>query len=118
MLGDISKCENIYIACGYTDMRKGIDGLAATVQEVFGLDPLSNSIFLFCGRSPNKMKALYWERDGFVLMYKRLEDGRFQWPRNEMEVKLINREQFKWLMSGLKMDQRKTIRKPEKIVII
>jgi len=118
MLGDISKCENIYIACGYTDMRKSIDGLAAVVSEVFGLDPLSNSVFLFCGRRPNKMKALYWEGDGFVLFYKRLEDGRFRWPRGAHEVKNITREQMGWLLDGLKMEQKKTIRKPKKVVII
>jgi len=118
MLGDLSRCENIYIACGYTDMRKSIDGLSATVSEVFGLDPLSNSVFLFCGRSPNKMKALHWEGDGFVLLYKRLEDGRFQWPRNVQEVKNISKEQMGWLLSGLKMEQKKTIRRPEKVVII
>lgn len=61
MLGDISKAEHIYIACGYTDMRKSIDGLAAIVQQNFKLDPFSNSLFLFCGRSSTKMKVLYWK---------------------------------------------------------
>ena len=65
MLGDISKAEHIYIACGYTDMRKAIDGLSAIVQNNFQLDPFSNSLFLFCGRKCNRMKALYWEGDGF-----------------------------------------------------
>ena len=68
MLGDISVAENIYIACGYTDMRKSIDGLAAIVQEQFRLDPFSNTLFLFCGRHRNKMKALLWEGVGFVRM--------------------------------------------------
>lgn len=76
MLGDISKAEHIYIACGYTDMRKSIDGLAAIVQQNFKLNPFSNSLFLFCGRSSTKMKVLYWEGDGFVLLYKRLENGK------------------------------------------
>lgn len=61
MLGDISKAEHIYIACGYTDMRKSIDGLAAIVQQNFKLDPFSNSLFLFCERSSTKTKVLYWE---------------------------------------------------------
>ena len=89
MLGDISKAEHIYIACGYTDMRKSIDGLAAIVQQNFKLDPFSNSLFLFCGRSSTKMKVLYWEGDGFVLLYKRLENGKFIWPRNKDEVMKI-----------------------------
>lgn len=54
MLGDISKAEHIYIACGYTDMRKSIDGLAAIVQQNFKLDPFSNSLFLFCGGAIQK----------------------------------------------------------------
>lgn len=77
MIGDISKAEHIYIAVGYTDMRKQIDGLSAIVQQNFKLDPFSNSVFLFCGRNTRTMKALYWEGDGFVLLYKRLENGKF-----------------------------------------
>ena len=89
MLGDITVAENIYIACGYTDMRKSIDGLAAIVQQQFHLDPFSNTLFLFCGRHRNRMKALLWEGDGFVLLYKRLENGSFKCPREESELKPI-----------------------------
>lgn len=98
MLGDISKAEKIYIATGYTDMRKSIDGLAAIVQQNFHLDPCSNSLFLFCGKSSSKLKALYWEEDGFVLLYKKLENGKFKWPRNEQEAQLITSQQFRWLI--------------------
>ena len=113
MLGDISVCENIYIACGNTDMRKSIDGLAAIVKEQFHLDPFSKSLFLFCGHSRNKMKALLWEGDGFVLLYKRLENGSFKWPRDETEVKPITWQQFRWLMEGLQIEQKQSI-KPAK----
>ena len=78
MLGDITVAENIYIACGHTDMRKSIDGLAAIVQQQFHLDPFSSTLFLFCGRRRNRMKALLWEGDGFILLYKRLENGSFK----------------------------------------
>lgn len=111
MLGDISKAEHIYIACGYTDMRKAIDGLSAIVQNNFHLDPFSNSLFLFCGRKCNRIKALYWEGDGFVLLYKRLENGKFQWPRNESEVRQITEREFRWLMEGLSINQPKAVRK-------
>ena len=67
MIGDISKAEAIYIACGYTDMRRNIDGLAAYVKQAFGLDPVSNTVFFFCGRKCDRLKALYYEGDGFVL---------------------------------------------------
>ncbi|MCG8484933.1 MAG: IS66 family insertion sequence element accessory protein TnpB [Clostridia bacterium] len=70
MLGDTSGAEKIYIACGYTDMRKAIDGLAALVEQNFKLSPYENSLFLFCGRRRDRIKALYWEGDGFLLLYK------------------------------------------------
>ena len=103
--------ENIYIVCGHTDMRKSIDGLAAIVQKQFKLDLFSDSLFLFCGRRRDRLKALLWEGDGFVLLYKRLEDGHFNWPRNEQEVRNLTREQFVWLMQGLSIDQPKAIKK-------
>ena len=64
--------ETVYIVCGYTDMRRSIDGLAAIVQQNFGLEPCSGSLFLFCGRKRDRLKASLWEDDGFLLMYKRL----------------------------------------------
>jgi transposase len=70
---DLNKLDHIYLACGQTDMRKSIDGLSAIVQEEFQLDLYSNSLFLFCGRKNDRIKALYWDGDGFLLMYKRLE---------------------------------------------
>jgi len=109
MIGDISGAERIYIACGHTDMRKSIDGLAAYVRQAFGIDPVSNTLFLFCGRRRDRIKALYWEGDGFVLLYKRLADGKFQWPRDATEAKAITWQQFRWLMEGLSVEQRKAI---------
>jgi transposase len=91
-------------------MRKSIDGLAVCVQQSFRLDPFSNSLFLFCGRRSDRIKALYWEGDGFVLLYKRLENGKFQWPRTESEVKNITLQQLRWLMEGLSIDQPKAHR--------
>ena len=110
MLGDLSKVDKIYIATGYTDMRRSIDGLATIVQQNFKLDPFSNSLFLFCGTSTTKIKALYWEGDGFLLLYKRLENGNFKWPRNEQEARLLTNQQFRWLMEGLSIDQKKVIK--------
>lgn len=105
------KASEIYIVCGHTDMRKSIDGLAAIVQEQFELDLFSDSLFLFCGRHRNRLKALLWEDDGFILLYKRLETGRFSWPQNEDEVRNLTHEQFVWLMQGLSVDQPKAIKK-------
>ena len=63
MLGDITQAKNvyIYIVCGRTDMRKGIRGLAALVQQKYQMDPTGSSLFLFCGKSRSQLKALLWE---------------------------------------------------------
>ena len=65
--------DKVYLACGSTDMRKSIDGLAAIVQECFSLDPFSTCLFVFCNKSCNKLKILQWEHNGFWLHYRRLE---------------------------------------------
>ena len=112
MLKELS-AENIYIVCDHTDMRKSIDGLAAIVQQQYKLDLFSSSAFLFCGRRRDRLKMLLWEADGFILLYKRLEDGKFNWPRSEQEVRNLTREQYIWLMQGLSVDQPKAIKKVE-----
>ena len=118
MLTDFTGADRVYIACGYTDLRRGIDGLAALVQQQFSLDPFTNTLFLFCGRRRDRIKALYWEGDGFVLLDKRLESGRFQWPRNENEARALTPQQYRWLMEGLSVDQPKAHRSVGKMEIV
>ena len=110
MLNDFTGADRVYIAWGYTDLRKGIDGLSAMVQREFNLDPFTNTLFLFCGRRCDRIKALYWEQDGFILLYKRLERGVYQWPRSEQEVRQITPQQYRWLMEGLQVEQPKAHR--------
>ena len=110
MLGNISNVQSIFIVCGYTDMRKSIDGLVAIIKDTYDLNPFDNSLFLFCGRRGDRLKAIHWEQDGFVLMYKRLEGGRFQWPRSKEEVRDITWQEFRWLMEGLSIDQPKALK--------
>lgn len=114
MLGDLSGVAKIYIVCGHTDMRKSIDGLMAIVQQTYKMDPYSNSLYLFCGRRCDRIKALHFEKDGFVLLYKRLDNGRFQWPRSSKEVKALTRQEYRWLLEGLSIEQPKAIRPTEK----
>ena len=117
MLGDVQKVDAIYLACGYTDLRRGIDGLAELVQTQFQLDPFSNSLFLFCGRRRDRIKALLWEGDGFVLLYKRMEQGGFVWPRSAQEMRQLSRQEFRWLLEGLSVDQPRANRPVERVIL-
>ena len=109
MLNNASGFDHIYIAAGYTDLRRGIDGLVSIIQNSFALDPYQNCLFLFCGRRTDRIKAILWEGDGFLLLYKRLETGNFKWPRSENELRELTMQQYRWLTEGLVIDQKKTI---------
>ena len=110
MLNDGTGFKKIYLATGYTDLRRGIDGLAAIVRFQFELDPYDrNTLFLFCGRRCDRIKALLWEGDGFLLMYKRLDNGAFNWPRSKDEATRITEDQYQMLMQGLEVIARHPI---------
>lgn len=97
----------VYLATGYTDMRKSIDALAALVSQDFELDLFSLSLFVFCNRDRDKLKILYWDHNGFWLYYRRLEKGRFRWPARSGEQTIsISRRQLGWLLDGLTPEQR------------
>lgn len=115
MLSGFTGAEHIYIACGYTDLRKSIDGLTLLVQKNYELDPYANSLFLFCGKRCDRIKALYWEGDGFVLLYKRLERGSFHWPRTKEQAIKVSAQQFRWLMEGLAIEQPKALKRCESL---
>ena len=110
MLNDLVADAQVYLVTGYTDLRRGIDGLATIVQAQLNLDPFSKALFLFCGRRCDRIKGLLWEGDGFLLLYKRLDNGRFQWPRSETEAVMLTSQQIRWLLEGLKIEQPKAIR--------
>ena len=107
MLNEVT-VDRVYLARGVTDMRKSIDGLAVLVQEAFNLDPFSPNLFVFCNRKRDKMKILVWDKNGFWLYYRRLERGQFQWPAdNQSGTPLkITRQQLRWLLDGLSLDQK------------
>lgn len=102
MLNDARGFQRIIVACGRTDLRRGVDGLTAMIQEQFHMDPGEEGVlFLFCGTKADRIKGLVYERDGYLLLYKRLSAGKFQWPRNKQEAMSITQEQFDWLMHGM-----------------
>jgi transposase len=111
MLNDASGFRRIYLATGYTDLRRGMEGLASIIKFNFQLDPYQKDIlFLFCGRRTDRIKGLVWEGDGFLLLYKRLELGAFNWPRTKEEALEITPEQYQYLMQGLEIVARHPIR--------
>ena len=110
MLNDATCFKQVYIVCGYTDLRSGIDTLASIVDAKTDNSPyVPDTLYLFCGRKSDRIKGLVWEKDGFLLLYKRLEQGKFVWPRNESEVQAITGQQFRWLMEGLTITPKKTV---------
>ena len=96
----LSSLGQVYLVCGKTDMRQGIDSLAYLVKTHFELDPFSGQVFLFCGGRKDRFKALYWDGQGFWLLYKRFENGKLTWPSTEKDVKALTPEQVNWLMKG------------------
>ena len=104
---NVSLVDRVYLACGSTDLRKSIDGLAALVSQAFGLDPFAPCLYVFCNRKRDKVKMLIWDHNGFWLYYRRLERGRFQWPSDkEQRTQTITRRQLQWLLDGLSVEQQ------------
>ena len=93
--------ERVYLHRAPVDFRKQMDGLGALVEQVMPVGPLSGALFVFINRRRDKLKILYWERNGFVIWYKRLEAERFAWPtRCEQSVITLTGEQLNWLLDG------------------
>ena len=102
MLEDAARIRRVVLACGSVDLRKGIDGLAMIIGDKYKQNPFEKgTFFLFCGQRSDRIKGLLWQGTGFLLLYKRLEDGRFSWPRTTQEAAELTEEQFNYLMLGL-----------------
>lgn len=95
------RVERVYLHRGPIDMRRQMDGLAALVQGVMRKDPFTDSLFVFINRRRNKLKILTWEKNGFVIWYKRLERDKFVWPVKMSDVVVtLSGEQLNWLLDG------------------
>lgn len=100
----LSNLGQVHLVCGQTDMRQGIDSLAFLVKSKFDLDPFSGQVFLFCGGRKDRFKALYWDGQGFWLLYKRFENGKLNWPNDDNDIKSLTSEQMDWLMKGFSIN--------------
>lgn len=98
MFVDIQK---IYLYREPVDFRKAIDGLALIVEQEMNLSAFEVAVFVFCNKGRDKVKALYWDRTGFCLWYKRLEKQTFKWPRHHPdEILFLSERQWQSLLSG------------------
>lgn len=103
--------ENIYISSANVDMRKSIDGLSSIVISTFNLNQFSDAMFVFHNRHCDKVKILYWDKEGFCLLYKRMERDKFRFTRHiEEDVYTIAAEEMLWLLHGLHFDEMKHYR--------
>ena len=96
---NINKVTRAYLACGSTDLRRNIDGLALIVKTELKLDPLEKALFVFCNKQMNKLKILHFD-EGFWLYYYRLEKNRFKWPMTREEAIKIDLEELRWIIKG------------------
>jgi transposase len=91
----------VFLATRPVDFRKGIDGLALAVQEMFGLDPFCGAVFVFRSKRADRIKLLVWDQTGMVLVHKRLEDGKLVWPQLQDGVMRMSSAQMSALLKGL-----------------
>jgi transposase len=91
----------IFMRPGPTDMRKQINGLSILVEEEMKMDSLDGHFYMFCNKSRRRLKILYWDRNGFCLWLKRLEQNRFPWPKNSDGALEINRKELFMLLDGI-----------------
>ena len=110
---DGSTSTRIWLATAPADMRCGFDRLAELARAVTGQDPLSGHLFLFRSRGGDRLKVLLWERDGYVLWYKRLEEGTFKLPRLEDEAKSVELRpsELAMLLDGIDLRSVKRVKR-------
>ena len=100
---------DILLCTAVTDMRKSINGLCLLVDESLSQNPGCGTLYVFCNRARDKLKLLYWDGNGFCLLYKRLEKGRFKIPTQAQPLS-INLSELRWLLQGIDL---KALPKPE-----
>jgi transposase len=104
---------HVWLACGYTDMRKGMDGLAMLAQQVLEEDPFSGALFAFRGKRGGLIKLLWFDGQGLCLFSKRLEKGHFQWPVTDNGPVSLTPAQLSMLLEGIDWRMPARVRRPE-----
>lgn len=94
----------VYLHRDPIDFRAGINSLAIVVEQLMGLSPFERAVFVFCNRRRTRMKLLFFERSGFVLVLKALSEDRFRWSRREAPIVTLDTEQLRWLLDGIDLD--------------
>jgi transposase len=107
MIGSTSGIA-VWLATKPVDMRKSFDGLAEVVRTFLGHDPLSGSMFVFRNKNSQRVKILWWDRDGMAIFYKRLERGEFRFPKADEPSTAITSEQLLRLLSGLELSAKRS----------
>lgn len=95
----------IWLYPGHVDFRKSINGLALIIEQQAIHSPFDDALFVFCNRTRDKVKALYWDKTGFCLWYKRLEKDFFRWPKLGQQAVRLTEEQWRWLLAGVDLAQ-------------
>jgi len=106
---ELPKNVKIYFAVQPINMHRSFDGLAMIAQEVLKQNPLSSNIFIFRNKRADKLKMIYWDRNGFVIIYKRLEKGRFKYPKPNQVCLELTELELKLLLDGIDFTRLKPL---------
>ncbi len=106
---DIDLSTQVHLAIQPVDFRKSFDSLAAITQTALKLDPLSGHLFVFHNKKRDRIKILYWQYNGFCLWYKRLEIGKYQFPKLDKETISISRQELGFLLQGIDISKIKRL---------
>lgn len=99
----------VYLALKPIDVRKSFDGLSIYVQSFLKMNPLSDGVFIFRNKCGDKIKLMYWQRNGLVIICKRLEQGRFKWPKACDETLSLTRQELELLLDGIDLSKLKRL---------
>lgn len=112
MIGFGANCK-IYLANGATDLRKSINTLAMLVQSSFEMNPYDENLYVFCNGRRNRLKILQYDRNGFWLYYKVLDDSRFAWPSEKDGLMELTEDELRWLLHGLNLMDKQSLLEPK-----